>query len=135
MPWLFSICDCHLSVRMERPVNEHRVPSNRETLCVIVLAKLTHPTVHGFHRTRSRHPHLVVKRFKATQRRMFYTFPRLPEATRFVQLLLLEMGRSTRGRLADSFLLFSHSRRASLEKEGHLSSEGSGQLLRITLHT
>ena len=32
MPWLFSICDCHLSVRMERPVNEHRVPSNRETL-------------------------------------------------------------------------------------------------------
>ena len=78
--------------------------------------KVTHPTVHGFHRTRSRHPHLVVKRFKATQRRMFYTFPRLPEATRFVQMLLLEKGRSSRGRLADSFLLFCHSRQVSLEK-------------------
>ena len=32
VPWLFSICDCHLSVRMERPLNEHRVPSIRETL-------------------------------------------------------------------------------------------------------
>ena len=39
--------------------------------CVLVLAKVTHPTGHGFQHTRSWHPHLVVKRFKATQRRMF----------------------------------------------------------------
>merc|ERR1711963_545659 len=94
--------------------------------CVVVLANLAHPTGHGFHWTRSRHPHLVVKRFKATQRRMFYTFPRLPDATRFVQLLSLEMGRSTQVRLADSFLLFSHSRRASLENEAIFPAKALG---------
>ena len=59
--------------------------------CVLVLARVTHPTGHGFQHNRSWLPHLVVKRFKANQRRMFYTFPRLPEAMTFVQLLLLEM--------------------------------------------
>ena len=100
--------------------------SNLPPHCVLVLAKVTHPTGHGFQHTCWWHPHLVVKRFKANQRRMFYTFPRLPEAMRFVQLLLLEMGRSTRGRLADSFLLFSHSRRASLENEAIFPAKALG---------
>ena len=87
VPWLFSICDCHLSVRMERPVNEHRVPSNRETLSWLKDNLKNGKASEEMFKTEASmasigHPHLVVKRFKATQRRMFYTFPRLPEATR-----------------------------------------------------
>ena len=80
-------------------------------------------------------PSSIFPSFNLTQRRMLYTFPRLPEATRFVQLLLLEMGRSTRGRLADSFLLFSHSRQASLENEAIFPAKALGNYWWISLHT